>query len=310
MNCARFEELLHSRMDGELDIQQAIELGVHAGQCAGCWTLMQDMDRLDGLVLQLPDHPAEGQITRSVLAAAGTTNEVPAGRELKQRWIHGAAASAALLLAAVVLFAVRRSAVEPAAPVPIAIPNQEKGLERVRPANPMPPVEHVADPAPAKRSVVIAYEPIDPATDLRVHSFLERWRKRQEMPEAERLLHKRRTELVSVLHIPKRAGLAAAELLTLADPENRTVWNIAAVVTQPIVGTEVFDAVARRKPEMRLVPVYIAALNSARTKQTARALLCAVSGQQYEAQPEVWMAWWSMAQAKPKAVKNNKKLNG
>ena len=65
----------------------------------------------------------------------------------------------------------------------------------------------------------------------------------------------------------------------------------------PVCDWQVFAAAAKLKPDLRLVPVYIAALDASKTRARATELLCSASGKKFGSQKEIWLTWWAGARS-------------
>jgi hypothetical protein len=305
MNCAQAEELLQARLDGELQVEQAIELGLHLGQCQVCHALLCDMERLNTIVVQLPDHPAEGYIARSVLKAM---QPAPDAVHTSRTWHWSFVAASAMLL--VVVLAARFI---PLNPLTVASVEPSTYADHCDPPAVRQQPEFVSrqeKPVDTDPTIIRTWDDDDLVSDLHVQIALARRRKNMALTEQERAKQKRRAALLNDLQVARKAGTAATELIRTADPEGRDIWIIASAVTHPTVGVEIFEAVTALEPRLFLAPIYIAALDSNKTRQPARAILCALSGQRYEAQPDIWLAWWTIARAKSPQTKSTKNGNG
>ncbi|MFH0938988.1 MAG: zf-HC2 domain-containing protein [Planctomycetota bacterium] len=277
LTCARTVELLQARMDGELDVEEAIELGAHINSCLPCQELVKDLEQLCALTVQLPRHEAEGSLARRTLDNISP----PAAAWPVISWRYslaiGLVASVAVVFVAFMFFSTQQSQPQsqPIIPIKVSIP--------------APPVATVAS---------IQFDGDELIKDACVQQCLAKYRRQQRLSKEEREQEQQLAQLLRELRFPKKAGNAAAKLADMsADKGGRILWNLAAAVTDPRVSAEVFNAIAQRQPELRLAPVYIAALGSAQLKQKATIFLCAVSGKKYGPYPERWLAWWAAAKA-------------
>jgi hypothetical protein len=301
MNCIQAEESIHAHLDGELEASEAVELGVHLGRCPDCSELMADLRQLNGLLARLPNHPAEGALARNALKTARLESAFQACPSNSRRWIAASLSAAAMTALIATLWMAQPPAInlqpQTAAPMPA----------------PQPPVARVTKTPPAEidddRYLPKPSLPPDPAlvnmfkgeellNDLHLLAAKERIRKSMAMIPEQREIKKREAALLGDLRQPKKSGPAARELSNMTDPEGRLVWQIAAAVADPVLGAEIFESISDMQPELRLAPIYIAALTSPRLKQAARDLLCGISGKKYGASVALWTEWWVEARAR------------
>ena len=273
MNCEAALDLIHARLDGELGVEDAIRLGEHFSACAQCREIAHDLEQINTLVSKCPVHPDEGKIAVNALQALERATPKPREPQRKWLWLTAACSSAAAAVLLIVNFS--RDTVEVSS---VPAPN-EKIAQPVK-------TPEAANP----------FNGQELADDVLKRQFLSRHQTEQSRTMEERARLRKLADLARNLRTPGRAGTAAEELLSFPDGnETQRMFQVAAAVADPQVGNEIFETLSASKPGMRLVPVYIAALDVTKFKIKARDLLCAVSGKKFGPNRDEWLAWWMSA---------------
>lgn len=280
MNCAKAETLIQARLDGELSIDEAIGLGEHFALCAECKALATDLDQVCGAARTLIDLGTAGGDSIAARAAAQIAREHVPATFRRNRWLiwGGLAAAAAILIVLTHMNVFQKTTNAPARSVaqntPAPETTESKGAREPAPL----PVKSVKEKRFNASSVV---------SDL------------YETPQySEEELNTR--ELLRKLYVKGEAGAAARKLAAaIDDNETRVLSNLAVAVRDPIVDVEVFKKLSELKPELRLAPVYISALDSARNRKKALQWLRTISNKALSGEPQVWIDWLATARQEP-----------
>jgi hypothetical protein len=280
MNCTKAEALIQARLDGELSIDEAIGLGEHFALCAECKALATDLDQVCGAARTLIDLGTAGGDSIAARATAQIAREHTPAAFRRSRWLiwGGLAAAAAILIVLTHLNIFQKTTNGPAHSVAQNTPAPE-ATESKEAREPAPlPVKSVKEKRFNASSVV---------SDL------------YETPQySEEELNTR--ELLRKLYVKGEAGAAARQLAAAIDGnETRVLSNLAVAVRDPKVDVEVFKKLSELKPELRLAPVYISALDSARNRKKALQWLRTISNKALSGEPQVWIDWLATARQEP-----------
>jgi hypothetical protein len=271
MNCTQAQQFIHSRLDNELSIDDAIRLGEHFALCSDCKTLAADLDKVCGVARTLPAIPRENSIASRF--AAQLAHEQKRARA-RWRWLAWTPLAAAACIF-IILNVWHRSQ-----------DRQDKVVQSV------PPAEKEAPPPAEQKLKAPKEEHFDAAmvvSDLYVFP--------ENSPSAAELQER---ELLQKLSIKGKAGEAARKLaLEAGDAQSRAMWSLTMAVRDPAVDAEVFQNISELKPQIKLAPVYIAALDSARNRKKALELLRSISRTKLAPEPQLWVDWLRSVQQDP-----------
>ena len=290
MNCSIARDRIQSKLDRELDVELAIELGSHLALCAECREFSAEMEQLCAATTALPEFATRGTLTARAMTRAAPAKIEPRTPLWRALLYMGAAACVALLLGQAINWS---RILHPA----IVVENFDKPSTPAPGPTPSPAPAPLVTERPAPAALVNA-----DATDVEsgrnaLNALLaQHYLSEQRRPEAERQRERRRVELLGDLRRPGKAAAAVVALLG-DDSDPGGVWAVAASVSDAKSGSEVFATVVGLKVELRYVPIFIAALDSPGTRAQATEVLRGISGKRLGPQKEVWLAWWSQARS-------------
>lgn len=99
MNCADIRELIHSYLDDELDLTQALQMGKHLDRCDACHTVYQQARVLRSTVRgHATYYPAPAPLRSRVLRTVRASTPKPTPRTLTIPWWNFGAALACTVL--------------------------------------------------------------------------------------------------------------------------------------------------------------------------------------------------------------------
>jgi hypothetical protein len=282
MNCTQAEEALQAKLDGELNVNDAVKLGIHLAGCSHCQQLSSSFEKMSALVLAIPIFPLNERVSTRILPTPA-----PSVRRWTPWLVGSVAAAAVLILTTYVMQDIPSSVmvkpVEPVATLPLP-----PEITVVVKAAVQEPKELTAE----QKAELVYFDPKELEKELAKQMFLAERKRRLTTPKAELEQEVRVAQWIRELTRKETSANAARKLAGVTGKQaNQALWIVASATSDPQLGVIIFNEIVKLPTELKFAPIYIAALENSKIKQEALTRLRTISGKKLGADQEQWLAW-------------------